>query len=368
MTMIYTKSFLLVVIIITVLLFSLQSSAQLQDSTIKPLIVRSVAHPAGTKLKLYREWPSRMLIDTGTLDDSGHVQLSITESLPMLLTLELRNPYLNKTFIVEKNSCIISITSNLAVNVAGGPLQDRFDNFQHQINPLEKEWSKVGVSYTKATNLDDKLIAEAGSRTLGEKVHAKKVAFIKENYNNVLGQWYAHYNMNLWGLRELQTLKDCFYPIRNSSKISGEIEAKIQALQANLLMGTEASAFNLPSIKGDSVSLEALIKENKYVLVDFWASWCTPCRAANRRIVPHYAALKSRGIAVVSISVDEDENAWKKAVVSDKIPWIQLISKSMKSKAVLDFKVKSLPSTFLVDQSGKIIKQNVEVDELLKML
>ncbi|MCD0488067.1 TlpA family protein disulfide reductase [Pedobacter sp. MC2016-14] len=366
--MLYTKSFLLVVVIAAALLFSLQSSAQLPDATLKHLTINSAAHPVGTKLKLYREWPFRTLIDTGVLDDSGQVQLSIAEPLPAVFTLELRKPYLSKTFILEKGASKIDVTAHLAVSFDAGPLQVRLENFLDEIKPLEQEWSKVGANYQKASSLEDKLIAEAESRDLAEKVHSRKADFIKVNANTILGHWYAHYNINILDLKQLEMLKDCFYPSRNSNKISEEIEAKIRGFKANLLTGTKAPSFLLPSIEGDSISLEMLLKKNKYVLIDFWASWCTPCRAVNRSITPHYAALKSKGIAVVSISVDEDEGAWKKAVLSDQIPWIQLVSKSMKSKAVLDFKVKSLPSTFLVDQSGTIIKQNIEVYELLKML
>lgn len=344
------------------------ANAQLAKKVTMDIVFNSALHPAGTKLKLYREWPKRSLIDTGILDNKHQSILHVTDDLPAVFTLETRKPFLNQTIILEKGTCTVTLAGDSQIVVKGGTLQTSLEQYSKQIKPLEKQWAAAGNKYMKATNLDEKLAAEKENKVLAEEVQSQRIAFIKNNVNNVLGQWLTYHNLNLWQLKDLQTLKRYFLPGRETNHISDGIENRLQAMERNLLVGKKAPAFTLSSINGDSVSLDQLIKKNKYVLLDFWASWCTPCRATNRNIAPLYADLKSKGIEVVSISVDENKELWKKAVQSDKIPWPQLISASMKSEAVLNYNVQSLPSTFLIDKDGVIVKQGIEIDQLKKLL
>ena len=328
----------------------------------------SALHPAGTKLKLYREWPKRVLLDTGSLNNERKCVLHLTDSLPAVFTLEARKPFFNQTIILEKGVCSIALKADSQVVVQGGVLQNKLEQYLKVMSPLEKEWAATGSKYTKAKNLDEKLIAERENKEIAEKVQSARMAFIKNNMTNSLSQWITYRNINLWQQKDLKTLSAWFLAKKSTNHVSKEIERKLLVYERRSLLGKKAPSFILPSIKGDSISLGQLLKNNKYVLIDFWASWCTPCRATNRNIAPLYADLKSKGIAVVSISVDENKELWKKAVASDQIPWLQLISASMQSKAVLDYQVQTLPSTFLIDQNGLVVKQGIEVEELKKML
>ncbi len=134
------------------------------------------------------------------------------------------------------------------------------------------------------------------------------------------------------------------------------------------MTGQNAPAFALLSIDGKTVHLDSLLARNEYVLLDVWASWCTPCRAGNRKLAPHYAAFKNKGIEIVSVSVDEKDELWRKAVAADQIPWPQLIApEGMKSSIVAAYKVKSLPATFLIGKTGKIIRQHIDISDLEKL-
>ncbi|WP_158275241.1 TlpA disulfide reductase family protein [Pedobacter sp. HMWF019] len=356
-------------IIVTTTAFSLLSAkAQQAKKVSMDIEFNSALHPAGTKLKLYREWPKRSLVDTGSLDALHQCKFHVTDSLPAVFTLETRKPFLNQTIILEKGLCSIVLGADAQVLVKGGLLQTRLEQHLQQIKPLEKEWAAAGNQYTKAKDLEEKLIAEKENRVLAEKVQFARMAFIKNNIDNLLGEWLTHHYLYGMQQKDLQMLKNWFSSRGKKNAVSKEIEDKLQILEHNLLLGKKAPLFNLTSITGDAVALDQLIKNNKYVLIDFWASWCTPCRATNRNIAPLYKDLKSRGIEVVSISVDENNELWKKAVKSDQIPWLQLISPSIKSRTVMDYHVSTLPSTFLIDRDGFVVKQNMEIDDLKKLL
>lgn len=363
----FNKAAVVVIITTTAAFGFLQGKAQSGKKVAMDIEFSSALHPAGTKLKLYREWPKRSLIDSGIINNEQRYVLHVTDTLPAVYKLEARKPYFSQTIVLENGVCTIKLGADSQLTVKGGVLQQRLEQYAKQMKPLEKEWAETGQQYMKAANLEEKLAAEKQNKVVAEKVQSARIAAIRSNLNSPLGEWLAYQNLNLWQQKELQTLKGYFLASRKTNFISEEIEKKLQGMERNLMVGKKAPAFTLVSINGNSVSLDQLVADNKYVLLDFWASWCTPCRSTNRNIAPLYADLKSRGIEVVSISVDENKELWKKAVESDKIPWPQLLSASMNSKAVLDFMVKTLPSTFLINKEGVIVKQHVEIEELKKL-
>ena len=123
----------------------------------------------------------------------------------------------------------------------------------------------------------------------------------------------------------------------------------------------------LPSIKGDTVRLSAF--KGRVVLIDFWASWCGPCRTANKTLVKLYDKYKAKGFEIFGVSMDENLNAWAKAVSKDKISWVQVIDRGgWEGGTALSWNVYRLPTSYLVDKEGKLIARDPDKKELVKLL
>lgn len=129
-------------------------------------------------------------------------------------------------------------------------------------------------------------------------------------------------------------------------------------------------AINLPTVKGDSITLASL--KGKVVLLDFWASWCGPCRAANRHLVKLYAKYKPQGFEIFSVSVDDDRKSWERAIQKDKITWLQVIDpRNWGAQSAINWGISQLPTTFLINKKGDVVAidpQEKQLDGAIKKL
>lgn len=103
----------------------------------------------------------------------------------------------------------------------------------------------------------------------------------------------------------------------------------------------------------------------KVTLIDFWASWCAPCREENPNVVALYSELHSKGLNIISVSLDEEATKWKDAIAKDKLSWTQVSNlKEMKDPIALQYKVTQIPTTYLLDANGKIVAIDLYGDDL----
>jgi thiol-disulfide isomerase/thioredoxin len=128
-------------------------------------------------------------------------------------------------------------------------------------------------------------------------------------------------------------------------------------------LGKQAPELALPDANGKPIPISSF--KGKYLLVDFWASWCAPCRAENPNVVKAYAAYKNKNFAILGVSLDKDKDAWQEAVRADKLAWTQVSDlKYWSSKAVETFGFNGIPFNVLIDPQGKVIGESLRGDDL----
>ena len=146
--------------------------------------------------------------------------------------------------------------------------------------------------------------------------------------------------------------------------LSANCQSKVKV---GILIGNKA-----PEIVENSVNLQPLklsSQAGKIVLIDFWASWCRPCRAENPNVVKAYLAYKDKGFDVFGVSFDQSKENWLKAIVNDKLTWHHVSDlKYWKNEAGKLYGINSIPHSVLIDKDGKIIAHNLRGADLLKKL
>ena len=138
-------------------------------------------------------------------------------------------------------------------------------------------------------------------------------------------------------------------------------EAKLGAI------GSMAIPFSQKDTEGKLVSLASF--KGKYVLVDFWASWCGPCRQENPNVVRAFNRFKAKNFTVLGISLDQDKSRWLQAIKDDGLTWTHLSDLQYWSNAVAQlYKIQSIPANMLIDPTGKIIGKNLRGEDLIQTL
>jgi peroxiredoxin len=138
-------------------------------------------------------------------------------------------------------------------------------------------------------------------------------------------------------------------------------------LKAQPRQGQPAAEVALPSVSGDTLRLSSL--KGKVVLLDFWASWCGPCRSSNKSLVKLYSKYKDKGFEIFGVSLDDQKNKWKNAIKQDKIRWLQVNDDGgWEAKTVAAWGINAIPTSYLIDKDGNLLAMDLEVKELEKAL
>ena len=141
----------------------------------------------------------------------------------------------------------------------------------------------------------------------------------------------------------------------------------ISTATAQMKIGDSLPDFELKNNKETTINLASL--KGKTVLIDFWASWCAPCRLANKKLAPLYNQYKNDNFEIVAISLDTDKTKWMNAFQKDKLAYEQLIDyKGFDAKSALLFGVEELPNSYLFDVSGKLVAINPKEEQIIMQI
>jgi peroxiredoxin len=164
----------------------------------------------------------------------------------------------------------------------------------------------------------------------------------------------------------LQYIYDGLTPGIQSSYMGKELKRILDAALVTGI-GRPAPEFTQTDTKGKPVALSSY--KGQYVLIDFWASWCLPCRMENPNVLKSYRKFRSKGFTVLGVSLDEKKDKWLAAIRVDDLPWTQVSDlKGWKNEAAVQYGVAGIPMNFLLDRDGKIVAKGLRGPDLEKQL
>jgi peroxiredoxin len=145
--------------------------------------------------------------------------------------------------------------------------------------------------------------------------------------------------------------------------IQSKLDKIAKPIAAAAEVGTIAPDFSAPNPEGKSISLKESL--GKVTIIDFWASWCNPCRAENPNVVALYNEFHSKGLNIIGVSLDKDAKKWKEAIAKDKLTWNQVSNlKDFEDPIAVTYGINAIPSTFILDAKGTIVAKDLRGAEL----
>lgn len=259
--------------------------------------------------------------------------------------------------------------------LAGTPNNDAFQKFYDDTQVLSDEADEIEdkIRITLASKGDCTSLYEQ----MGELQDRFKVLLaqsIEENADKAFGYQQLMENYSMFEPDEVMGLLEKLAPAFGSDIAFNQLTAIITAQLATSLgheyVDVEGFILSKDNKYEAKASLSDYVKKNKVVLLDFWASWCTPCMNEVPNLKAAYKKFHSKGFEIVSISVDEDTQEWIKAVRNNDMNWVQLWNgfEDMAQSAAAKYQVTAIPSTYLIDSEGTIIGRNLRDNELEKAL
>lgn len=259
---------------------------------------------------------------------------------------------------------------NAEVEVVSGMEQKIMNQYKALIRPIEEKYEALSTRYMEAEKKKEtktkETLMEEMSKTFQEKEKAA-INFLNSNPQNFVSVVIAS-ELLLYQYEDLKNLYEKLDTISYAdSYYFRSFKKKYQEVADKWIQGKAAIDFTTTDINGKQVKLSDF--RGKYVLLDFWASWCAPCRKKAKELRAVADQLRKKNIVMFSISMDDRRDLWEKATKEDNIDWTNTseLKKFKENKIATDYKVTQLPTLFLLNPEGVIIKQSPSIEELLKM-
>lgn len=267
----------------------------------------------------------------------------------------------------------IEVKFDSVVTVTGTKVNDAYTNFRAEQNRLNNEARSVVEQYNSASaagTMTDSLDAEINRAydRISAEMDSTHFEFIKGNIQNELGKYLFGTSATMFDFeqqKEIIALTDDAYKARpNIARVISRIENS-----EKVAVGQPFVDFTMKDPLGNDVSLSDYAGKGKYVLIDFWAAWCGPCRREMPNLVAAYEKYKDKGFEIVGVSLDRDQESWVKGLSDLNMTWPQMSELKFWQSEVVDlYAFNAIPHMVLLDKEGIIIEKNLHGKKLQEKL
>lgn len=314
-------------------------------------------------------------IDTTTIENGTFSFKGKADSIAVRfisVAAENQHPAL---FILEAGNIEINIDS--VPTIKGTPMNDQYQIFANKSEEVNKKLVALGSQYQAAVSnntitpeLMEKLQSEG--KSYSEQLAKLIFDYTKTNMQNPVGEFFFMASGAAFSEDQLRELLTLASPKFKKDERIQQLEKQLKDMQTadkNTIEGSSYIDVKGKTPEGKETSLSEYVGKSKIVLVDFWASWCGPCIKDMPQLVEMYKKYKSKGLEIVGISLDEENNKWVEAIAKQGITWPQMSDlKGWSSELAVPYGVQSIPYTILLDSEGKIIAANLRGEELTEKI
>ncbi len=290
---------------------------------------------------------------------------------PSISFLRVENYNFNLPVIIEEGDIKVKIfKDNLGSSkIYGTPSNDHFTVYKNETRDFVKAIDEIRSEIQLAAQNGDKSLTtelQNDYNTVQEQIYEYEIKFIKSNLDSYLSiillERFAA-NKKVLSNNEIKEIFDSFTQrIKNSDK-GVELKKVLENPNQPIEVGSYAPNFNAPTPDGEILNLND--KLGKVTLLEFWASWCGPCRRENPNLVKIYNTFKDKGFEIIGVSLDRSKAQWTRAISDDYLTWNHVSNlKFWQDPIAKLYKVNAIPVSFILDDKGRILAKNLRGSQL----
>ena len=308
-------------------------------------------------------------IDTATVD-KGKFSLKGAVSQIDVNFLFVEGTQVNVPFILEEGEIKATLykDSLSAIKLGGTSSNDDLNVYRRETQNLAAAMNAVVQEAQEANRLGDNLLAQDLQQQyadLQEQLSTYETDFVTNNTDSYISALILErfLNQKTMPKNEVKELFANYSERIRSSKSGLNISNVINAPVNPTAIGEIAPLFEGPTPTGERIALESL--RGKVTIIDFWASWCRPCRIENPNLVRLYNRMHDKGLEIIGVSLDRNKASWERAIADDGLTWNHVSNLQYWSDPIAQlYSVRAIPAAFVLDREGRIVAKNLRGAQL----